>query len=170
MSPSIRTLSSRLWFRGRYYLSGAVLVLPLLAFPAYFQQVSAPPLGAHILPERAIGPYAVILAEVLPGPPRIAEGGRPVKDFQLHLQGGYPDRVRSVYLRLGLPTSRDDLGEIMHGNPYRLHAHVPFPAQPGAGQQLWLTLEDWDGTLRQAWWPVAEATPLFAIASGGATP
>lgn len=163
MNPISASLPARLWFRGRFYLSGLVLVLPAMAFPFYFQQVSAPPLGAHILPERQVGPYVVTLAEFMPGPPHPGEDGHPVKDFSLHVRDGYPQRIRSVYLRLGAPAHADDLGEAMHGNPYRLHVHVPIPAQVSAAERLWLTIEDWDGTLRQTWWPVTEATTRMIL-------
>lgn len=156
MSARSLSLPARLWFRGRYYLSGLILILPLVAFPHYFRQAGTPPLGAHVLPERQVGPYAVTLAEQRLGPPRPGPEGALLKDYQLRIREGYPDRVRSVYIRLG-PPEGDDLGDIMHGNPYRLHAHVEFDRPPRADDFVWLTLEEWDGTLHQASWPIAEA-------------
>lgn len=143
------------WFRGRYCLSGLVLLLPLSVFPLYFQQVTTPPLGAMILPEREVGPFRVTLAEYLSGPPLPGRNGYLFKDYKLAIKDGYPGRIRSAYLRQDAPISRD-LGDILHGDPYRLHAHVRIEGQPAATDRLWLTLEEWDGTLHQTSWPFAE--------------
>jgi|AGTN01.3.fsa_nt_gi hypothetical protein len=152
-----RSLPSRLWFRGRYYLSGLILILPVMAFPAYFERVATPPLGANILPERSVGPFRVTLAEFRPGPPRIGPRKHLLKDYSLHVAEGYPDRIRSVYIRLGEPPNVRNLGEFMHGNPYRLRAHVRFMEPPRADEKIWLTIEEWDGTMHQASWPLTEA-------------
>lgn len=156
MTVLSRMLVSRLWFRGRYCLSGLMLILPLIAFPFYFRQVSAPPLGANILPERQVGDFRVVLAEFRAGPPRVGPKRHLLKDYQLHIRDGYPDRIRTVYLRVGKPPNDRNLGEIMHGNPYRLGAHVRFPATLRADETLWLTLEEWDGSRHQASWPLSQ--------------
>lgn len=154
---SVASRWSRLWFRGRFYLSGLMLVPPMVAAPFYFGPATTPPLGAHILPERQIGPYRVLLAEVQTGPARPGSEGSLLKDYQLSIGNGYPDRIRSVYIRLGPPADDADLGEIMHGNPYRLHAHARFSPDLQGDDRLWLTLVDWDGTRHQASWPLGEA-------------
>ena len=133
-----------------------ILIVPAVAAPVYFGPRPPPPRGAHILPEREVGPYRVTLAEQLAGPPRTGEGGRPVKDYVLRIAEGYPERIRGAYLHLGDRPDGDDLGEALHGDPYRLHVHLPF-APHGADDALWLTLEEWDGTRRQISWPLAQA-------------
>lgn len=150
------TLPARLWFRGKYLLSILVLLLPLTAFPDYFVAVEAPPLGLNILPERMVGPFPVTLAEFMPGPPRIGPRRHLLKDYALSIREGYPDRIRSVYIRVGKPPNSRNLGEFMHGTPYRLHAELRFVTPPRADDTLWLTLEEWDGTLHQTHWPLPE--------------
>lgn len=151
-----RSLSAWLWFRGRYYLSALVLVLPVMAFPAYLKRAGTPPLGANIRPEREIGPYRVTLAEMRPGPPRVGLRGHIFKDYAVRVREGYPDRIRTISIRVGPPPNRRTLGEIMHGSPYRLHAHVRFMTPPAADDQIWISIEDWNGTLHQASWPLPE--------------
>ncbi len=85
-----RSLPSRLWFRGRYYLSGLILILPLVAFPNYFKMVGAPPLGANILPERSVGPFRVTLAEFMRGPPRPGPRNVPLKDMRCMWKAAIP--------------------------------------------------------------------------------
>lgn len=157
----------RLWFRGRFYLSGLVLILPVMAFPAYFAMLGTPPLGGHILPVREVGPYRVTLAEFMPGPPRLGPRSVPMKDLVLAVEDGYPSRIRSAYLRLGRPPNDRNLGEFLHGNPYRLAAELPLIVEPRADQTVWLTLEDWDGTLHQTSWPVAEVLTGMPLAPPG---
>lgn len=157
MPIKFQGLKSRLgwlWFRGRFYLSGLVLILPAMAFPFYFVQATTPPLGSTILPEREVGPFRVTLAEFMPGPPIKGPCGHMLKDYQLHIADGYPERIRSVWIRVGPPPNARTLGEIMHGNPYRLHGHARFMAPPRTSDQLWLTIEEWDGSLHQTWWPL----------------
>lgn len=151
-----RTLPRWLWFRGRYYLSALILILPIMAFPFYFRQMSTPPLGSNIRPERSIGPFQVTLAEFMPGPPIVAPKHHMLKDYVVHVREGYPDRIRSIYIRVGKPTNIHTLGDFMHGNPYRLHGHVRFMEPPRADDEVWLTIEEWDGTMHQASWPVTE--------------
>jgi hypothetical protein len=151
------SLPARLWFRGKYYLSGLVLILPIMAFPAYFQRVGTPPLGAHILPEREVGPFKVTLAEFMAGPPYLAPKNHLVKDYSLRVAEGYPDRIRSIYIRVGEPPNIRNLGDFMHGNPYRLHGHVRFMEPPRADEKIWLTIEEWDGTMHQTSWLLSEA-------------
>lgn len=157
------SLLFRLWFRGRFYLSGLVLILPMMAFPAYFKMAGTPPLGGHILPSRDVGPYHVTLAEFRPGPPRLGPRSVPLKDLVVEIEEGYPQLIRSAYLRLGQPPNDRNLGEPLHGNPYRLAVELPLIAQPKAGQAVWLTLEDWDGTLHQTSWPIEEVLTGMAL-------
>ncbi|WP_158240729.1 PepSY-associated TM helix domain-containing protein [Telmatospirillum siberiense] len=152
-------------FRWRFYLGGLVLILPLMSFPRYFTEVSAPPLGAHILPGREVGPFRVTLAEVIPGAPRLSEQGGLLKDYALHIENGYPDRIRLAYLRRGKPPHERNLGEILEGNPYRLHGKVRFPPTLKSSDSLWLTIEEWDGTLHQTSWPLAEV--MQGVTFGG---
>lgn len=155
------TFAGRLWRGGRFHLSALVLILPIVAFPQYFLERAAPPLGAHILPSRPVGPVTVTLAEFMPGPPRVGDYGRLFKDYILHIPDGYPDRIRSVYMRVGKPPNARTLGDIVHGDPNRLHAEVRFMEPPRADDTLWLTLEEWDGTLHQTWWPLSEVSPAI---------
>lgn len=144
------------WGRRRFHLGGLVLLLPLAAAPNYFVRVAAPPLGATILAPRQVGPFQVTLAAQLPGAPRPGIDGAARKDYTLAIKDGYPDRIRTAYLRVGPPHGPNDLGEVLHGDPYRLHVHLPLPADWQAGELIWLTLEEWDGRRHQATWPLAE--------------
>lgn len=145
------------WFRGRFYLSGLVLLLPASVFPFYLQEVTTPPLGMHVLPARQVGPFTVTLAEWRSGPPIVGQNRELLKTYQLAIKDGYPDRIRSVYLRLGQPPNDRNLGEFMEGNPYRLHADLRFFGPPQKSDSLWLTLEGWDGSQYQISWPLPEA-------------
>lgn len=164
--------AAMIWHRSKYYLSALVLVIPLAVFPNYFRAISTPPLGMNVLPERHAGPWPVTLAESRRGEPYLGPREHVLKDYALHIREGYPDRIRTVYLRVGKPPNDRNLGEIMHGSPYRLHAHVRFVTPPQDDDELWLTLEEWDGTLHQLSWPVSDVvtTARRGLSKGNSTP
>ncbi|MDC7986053.1 hypothetical protein PQJ75_20175 [Rhodoplanes sp. TEM] len=147
----------RLWRRSRYHLNGLVLLAPLALTPVYLADQPVPGLGARVLPERAVGPFTVTLAEVSTAPPRTDHDGGRVKDYAARFCDGGRGRIRTAVLHVGAVPPEQPGEDILHGNPARLHAHVPFPETVTGDQGLWLTVETWDGQVFAISWPLAEA-------------
>jgi len=135
-------------------LSALLLLLPLTALPGYLDTAAGRMPDARALPERAIGPWRVVLAEVRPGPARPAAEGRLDKDYAVRFRDGDAERIRAAYLTVDdAETER----AILHGPPTRLIAHLRFPRPaPGTEARLWLTVEGWDGSRHRISWPLAE--------------
>ena len=66
---------------------------------------------------------------------------------------------RAVYLRVGKPRSLRAAGSIFFGSPHRAFATVPIPPRTAPDADLWITAEGWDGSVHQAPWPIATASP-----------
>ena len=65
----------------------------------------------------------------------------------------------AAYLRIGRPYSLSAPGALLSGSPYQQFTEVAVPPRARADDQLWLTVEAWDGSVHQASLPLAEASP-----------
>ncbi|MCY1427502.1 hypothetical protein D9M71_433510 [compost metagenome] len=68
-------------------------------------------------------------------------------------------QVKATYLRIGKPRSLRAAGSIFFGAPYRMGTNVTIPKRTKADDQLWITMEGWDGSMHQASIPLGTASP-----------
>lgn len=149
-----KVLASKRWQRNKFHLSALMMLVPLPFLPGYFSEkpIFAPP---EIHRTVTAGPFPVTLVTFDQAPHRGQKGDR-VKDYSIRLQPADVDRVRGVFLRVGKPRSLRTAGALGFGNPYEREAEVSVPDEPTGTEELWLTVEDWNGTVHQASLPLAE--------------
>lgn len=148
----------RLWHRGKFHLSALVLLVPLPFVPGQFggNTVFDPPEIERTL---TAGPYTVRVVTGDRGPHQEPTGDR-MKDYAVHVTAGDADTIRAIFLRVGKPRSIRTLGALAEGNPYEREAEVVIPPTLSGAEELWLTVESWDGRLHQA------ALPLDQLLGG----
>lgn len=138
------------WPRARYWLNAFVLIAP-----AWFFYDALTPVFPAAWPTQAAGPFTVTPTphdEAGPYP----HDGVFVKDFAFRFCDGCAPRIRMAYANAGPAALAEPDGEegIVHGHGAMQEAHVPYPAQPGPADRLWLTVQEWDGTLHRVAWPL----------------
>jgi hypothetical protein len=162
-SPSRGT---SLWQRWRFHLSALMLIVPIAFAPAFFHEDALfdgkKGLGEREIGEVAVGPWSVRLAEFKLNEPDAEGRAGYAKEFALALCPACVDQVRAAYLRVGKPRNIRTAGALFSGTPYRQTAEIRIPQRTTADDELWLTLEGWDGTLHQATIPIRTASPLMA--------
>lgn len=141
------------WQRLCYYLTGLLLLLPCW----YLWQALHPQFPAE-WQEQRIGPFTVAPTPLDEAPPYAHDGARQ-KDFSVRFCTGCIAQIRQAYLSVGpepapLPDNADG---ILHGNRLLQHVHAPFPLSLGADDQLWLTVQLWNGELHSSAWPLPAA-------------
>lgn len=154
------------WNRWKFHLSAMVLGASVFYGPGYVSGAHWADMGERVLAPAAIGPFKATLAEEVIAPPRRDPYGELLKDYNVILSPEGAKAVKAAWLRIGPPVFDEEHGhghgEILGGNPYRLHGHVHFPDSYGADDLLWLTVETWDGDWHAASWPLAEALGVLA--------
>lgn len=144
--------------RNKFHLSALILLVPLYFLPEALSG-EAPRLVADLHHPLTIGPYDLTLVTADERPYR-GSGGETVKDYQVHLRPGAMDSIRGIFLRVGKPRSLRAAGALAEGSPYRQFAHVLLPDTLTGDEELWLTIERWDGSIVQG------AVPLAAVLGG----
>lgn len=145
------------WNRWKFHLSALVLGASVFYGPGYVSGAHWAHMGERVLPPAAIGPFEATLAEEVVGLPRLDPYGDLLKDYNVILSPEGAKAVKAAWLRVGPPASAEEHGDILGGNPYRLHGHVHFPETYGPDDVLWLTVETWGGERHATSWPLAEA-------------
>jgi hypothetical protein len=155
-----------LWQRWRFHLSALMLIVPIAFAPAFFHEDALfdgkNGLGEREIGEVAVGPWSVRLAEFKLNEPDAEGRAGYAKEFALALCPACVDQVKAAYLRVGKPRNIRTAGALFSGTPYRQTAEIRIPQRTTADDELWLTLEGWDGTLHQATIPIRTASPLMA--------
>lgn len=146
-----------LFARWKIGLSGLVLLASVWYGPGFISGAHWANPGERALAPVAIGPYTATLAEVRAIAPKLDPYGRRIKEYNLILSPEGAKAVRAAYLRVGKPRNLKGAGTMLRGNPYRLHADVPFPETYGPEDEIWLTMETWTGELHQVSWPLGQA-------------
>ncbi|ALG73507.1 hypothetical protein VY88_21945 [Azospirillum thiophilum] len=143
----------RLWQRGKFHLSALMLLVPLPFLPNYFspKPIFAPP---EIRRDLTAGAFPLRLVTYDEAPHWGGNGER-MKEYRIHLRPADIDRVRGVFLRVGKPRNLRAAGALGFGNPYEREAEVAVPAEPAGTEELWVTVEDWNGQVHQASTPLA---------------
>lgn len=138
------------WPRARFWLNAFVLVAP-----GWFLYASLTPTFPPAWPTQAAGPF-----EVTPTPHDDAgpypHDGAHVKDFSFRFCDGCVARIRMAYANAGPEPVAVLDGEdgVVHGHGALQEAHVPYPQRPGPEDRLWLTVQEWNGTLHRVAWPL----------------
>ncbi|CCG41339.1 hypothetical protein [Magnetospirillum molischianum] len=143
-----------LWLRGKFHLSALVILVPLPFLPAYFADKPLPHV-AEIHRQVVAGPFSLGLVTEDQPPDRGAWGER-IKEYTVTFRPGDMDTIRGVFLRVGKPRSLRTLGALAEGGAYEQHADVMLPDELSGSEDLWLTVETWNGTLHQAVVPLRE--------------
>jgi hypothetical protein len=142
------TTLKTLWLRCRFKLNGLLLLAPI-----WFLYQSLNPVVVTPWAEQPVGPFTAT-----PTPSDIEapyhHDGEWMKDFSVTFCDGCIARFRQAYISVGpQPAPPPPAYEgLLHGNGYRLHAHVPFPASLGVEDRFWITVEEWNGTRHHGEW------------------
>ncbi|AMB85751.1 thiamine pyrophosphate-binding protein [Pseudomonas agarici] len=152
-----------LWRRWRFHLNILLILIPLGLMPKYFANESLfrgdSGLGERELGSIQVGPWSLELAELRDELPRFAGPAGYMKSFNAALCERCINQVKATYLRIGKPRSLRTAGVIFFGSPYRMSASVPIPERTRLDENLWITLEGWDGSMYQAAIPLSKASP-----------
>ncbi|MEY4515989.1 MAG: hypothetical protein RL180_335 [Pseudomonadota bacterium] len=143
-------LHQRIGYRARYLINGAILVLPVYYLieslnPTFPTAWATKPLGALTAtptPHNSLPAY------------HGADGW--LKDFGVTFCAGCSGQIRQAWLNAGptpLATPPRDWGNL-HGSPFGLEAHAPYPKRPSAQDRLWLSVQLWNGTVLRQQWPL----------------
>ena len=138
-----------LWQKSRYWLNAL-----LIAAPVYFLVTSLiPAVKPEPWKEQAIGPFSAVPTPADNEPP-YQHDGEWVKDFNVKFCDGCVAKIRFAYMSVGTqpaPIPIDGEG-LLHGNNQVQQAHTPYPLQLTDQDKLWISVQEWDGTLHHASW------------------
>ncbi|WP_396588253.1 hypothetical protein [Bermanella sp. R86510] len=143
------------WHRFKFLLSGLLLILPV-----WFLYQSLTPEFPDALEEKAVGDYVITPMPYELGPAYLHDGVY-VKDFLLTFSSGNIENIRQGVLNIGeAPLSINEVHNLtgeegfVHGSRHGLHVHGLAKPQFNAQDSIWLTLENWDGEVLTANWPL----------------
>lgn len=160
------TRLGRLWQDSRFHLNALLILAPLIAFPFFYHQAymgsGQQGLGARPAATVEVGPFPLQLAEYDRFGPLDAGVAGMRKVFRVALCPGCEDRIRAVYVRIGKPRSLRAAGALFNGSPGMMSADLAVPDSARADDGLWLTVEEWNGTVHKGELPLAEASPATA--------
>lgn len=163
ITPAKQHFIAAWWKRYRFHLSALLILIPVGFSPSFLASVALSSgdvgLGSRIISSQHVGPWQVTLAEWrLGGPVSMGEAGY-IKTFTMGVCETCASEIRAAYLRLGKPRSLRTAGALFYGTAYRQFSDVNIPLSGRAANELWLTLEGWDGSVYQAQWPLESASP-----------
>ncbi|AGT08611.1 hypothetical protein [Paracoccus aminophilus] len=160
------TRLGRIWQDWRFHLGALIVVVPVAFFPSFFNLAmmgsGKAGLGAREPSVVEVGPFPLRIAEFNTDAP-IAQGvAGDRKVFGVALCTGCEDRIRAVYLRVGKPRSVRAAGAMFSGAPARLMGDVQIPGSAKLDDGLWLTVEEWDGSVHMGGISFETASPATA--------
>ena len=141
------------WHRHKYLLNAWVLILPL-----YFLYQSLSPEFPPVLREQTLGQYTVA---PMPFDTKGAyeHDGEFVKDFLVTFKQGEIDQIRQAHMNIAssatpIEVIRERNAEegILHGSRHGQHVHALAKETFEHGDRIWLTIENWDGSVVQTSW------------------
>lgn len=138
--------------RWKYLLNGLLLIAP-----AWFYYDSLSPAFPDEWPEQSIGPFTAAPRPANDGPQFYYDGGY-IKDFSVRFCDGCVSRIRAAHISVGEQPAPAPSGHegVLHGNSLAQHVHAPFPARIAPNDRLWLTVQEWNGAVHHASWPLPE--------------
>ncbi|MFT4765612.1 MAG: hypothetical protein ACI9OH_002724 [Oleispira sp.] len=150
-------LQATLWNKYKFFLSGLVLILPIV-----FLYQSLNPVFPDALPEVTIGDYTIIPMPYDLGP-AYQHDGVYVKDFLLTFTAGDINNIRQAYLNIGneaaiiLEIQKSTGGEgFLHGSQHGQHVHAIAKPKITAKDSIWLTIENWNGEILTTRWEIPQ--------------
>lgn len=160
------TRLGRRWQDWRFHLSALAVLVPLAALPRYYSDISLftgdAGLGSGQVQPVQVGPFELQIAEFwLTAPIDMGVAGAR-KQFSVALCDGCEDRIRAVHARFGKPRSLRAAGSLFSGPPARLTSDLPVPPSVDSSDNLWLTVEEWDGTVHHGDIAVEQVSPATA--------
>lgn len=165
-TPPAPSPLGQLWQKWRFHLNILLLLIPLGFMPKYFADASLfrgeSGLGEREIGEVQVGPWSLRLAELRNQAPQLNGPAGYMKSFNAALCDTCVSQVKATYLRIGKPRSLRAAGAIFFGTPYRMGAAVSIPKRLPADNDLWITMEGWDGSMHQASIPLSKASPATA--------
>jgi hypothetical protein len=152
------------WHRWKFHLSALLLIVPVAYLQTYFTEVEMnrgqKGLGEREIGEKQVGPWTVKLAEDRLWEPLGNKEFGYTQGFNLSLCEACIPEIRAAYIRVGKPRSLRTAGAVFFGSPYRMSAGMVIPERTRHDDDLWLTVEGWDGSVHHASWTLAEASPI----------
>ncbi|NBB09873.1 thiamine pyrophosphate-binding protein [Pseudomonas sp. SLFW] len=133
------------WRTYRVHLNVLLILIPVAFIPTYFSdfanRVDGGPDG-YTLGEIDTGPCSLLLTEH-------ASGGQ-VRRFTAALSERCRNDVKATYLHVGKSSDPRTLTDIFSGTPNRMSATVTLTSPRKVGEELWVTMLGWDGSVHQA--------------------
>ncbi|MEQ7921811.1 hypothetical protein ABQX22_21635 [Xanthomonas sp. WHRI 1810A] len=161
--PLPASRARRLWLKWRFHLSILLLLIPLGFMPQYFRDMAFfrgdTGLGERMIGPVQVGPWSLTLAETHDDGPESEAPGVYVKEFNVALCDTCIPQIKAGYMRIGKPRSLRTAGAIFEGSPYRMGAEVSVSPSASPNDELWITLEGWDGAVHQTTLALAKASP-----------
>ncbi|MDE1165508.1 MAG: thiamine pyrophosphate-binding protein [Pseudomonas sp.] len=156
----------RTWLKWRFHLNALLILVPLGFMPQYFKDVAffrgESGLGKHLVGEVQVGPWSLTLADFRNLPPEFEGDEGYLTTFKAALCSACIEPIKATFLRVGEPASLLDAGVALAGSPYGQTAEVPIPDTAKADDDLWITMEGWDGSVHSAHLPLRQAAPATA--------
>lgn len=160
------TRLGRLWQDWRFHLSALAIAVPVACFPAFYDIAMRGSgkggLGARPPSVVDAGPFAIRIAEFNTNPPVSQGVAGERKTFNIALCDGCDQRIRAVYLRIGKPRSVRAAGALFIGSPARMGADLAIPPNARVDDGLWLTVEEWDGSVHKGQIAMDAVSPATA--------
>ncbi|WP_462156975.1 hypothetical protein [Pseudoalteromonas sp. GB56] len=139
----------------KYVINALVLILPVI----YLYQ-SLNPVFPPVLETKTLGEYSITPMPYTETAPYQHDGVY-VKDFLLMFEEGDVANIRQAYLNIAaqpLPLNKlehEEMG-ILHGTPHGQHVHALTSESLRASDKIWLTLQQWDGSVETISWDIPE--------------
>jgi hypothetical protein len=108
-----------------------------------------------------VGPWDFTLAETEPDAPKQGKSGAVMKAFELRFSDTAHPQIRAAYLQARKPRSLRASGIAFEGQHLRT-ANIPIPPAFQPEEQIWLTVESWNGEIHQTALDVAHISPSLA--------
>ncbi|MBK4217127.1 thiamine pyrophosphate-binding protein [Paracoccus caeni] len=161
-----RTRLGRWWQDWRFHLSALAVLVPLAALPRYYSDISLftgdAGLGSGEAKHVQVGPFDLQIAEFwLTAPIDMGVAGAR-KQFSVSLCQGCEHRIRAIHARFGKPRSLRAAGALFSGSHVRQTADLQVPPSVDSSDNLWLTVEEWDGTVHHGDIAVDQVSPATA--------
>lgn len=139
------------WQRWRYRINGLLLLAP-----CWFLYDALTPTFPPEWPEQPIGPFSAAPRPADDNPPYPHDGGY-LKDFSVRFCDGCVTKIRTAHVSVGRqPLEQPATDGLLHGSSRSQHVHVPYPPSQGAGEMLWVSVQEWSGRMHHAAWPLPQ--------------
>lgn len=137
--------------------SFSFLLIPIICLPYHFKWIEE---TDHHFEHKAviIDDMRVVLIEEKMAKPFKVFGGGYRKDYEVKISKNVLDKIKIVTLYVNSREQKYDIKThaIAHGNPYELHAHVPFSDTLKDDDKLWLEISYWNNEKKILSWNIKD--------------